>query len=354
MRPKSVGPVGIFLVLSCSISAPGRVMGAVPVNPYSNVVNEVPRWSPDGQRIAFMSNRDGNFEIYVMSIDGSNQSRLTNNIYNDQFPSWSPDGKQIVYSSTATASTFATPSQSAIFVMDSDGTNVRRLTNTSVGEGRAARLFNDSYPVWSPNGEKIAFLSDRARGWREIYLMNPDGSDVTQITFRGATHWNLAWTPDSKRLVFDGRMDGHPYANGSPQWGIYSINASGSRYTWGSGLQPFRNEQTTQAEFDAAFAPDGSKVAFNVVDRGKGQHSDWRGFRLAQYGWVNAAFTVAEGSVRVQAEAAAYSADWSPDGKRLVFVSDRDGTSELYLMDEQGGDVRRLTHSEDVKPASGE
>ena len=82
-----------------------------------------PEWSPDGMRIVFSSARDGNYEIYVMDIDGSNQTRLTNYVNGDQAPKWSPDGSKIIFC-------YWTDNSSGydIVIMNSDGTNRQNLT----------------------------------------------------------------------------------------------------------------------------------------------------------------------------------------------------------------------------------
>ena len=115
------GALGFLAIILTAGAAPAALADNPDNPPYAKTMHEVPRWSPDGRKIVFMTNRDGNFEIYVMDADGRNQKRLTQNVYNDRFPSWSPDGKHIAYSSTATAASFALPSPSAIFVMDADG-----------------------------------------------------------------------------------------------------------------------------------------------------------------------------------------------------------------------------------------
>jgi hypothetical protein len=133
-------------------------------------------WSPDGTEIAFSSDRDGNYEIYVMNADGSDQIRLTNNSANDRFPAWSPDGTEIAFSSDRDG-------DFEIYVMNADGSDQIRLTNNSA---------NDDYPAWSPDGTKITFSSDRD-GNHEIYVMNADGSDQIRLTNNPTLDWFPAW-----------------------------------------------------------------------------------------------------------------------------------------------------------------
>ncbi|NIO48958.1 MAG: DUF5050 domain-containing protein [Candidatus Aminicenantes bacterium] len=120
---------------------------------------EVAKPSLEQTKIAFQSNRDGSWEIYVMNADGSEQKRLTNNHTGGVSPSWSPDGKKIAFQSDR-------DENREIYVMNADGSEQKRLTNNRA---------NDLYPSWSPDGKKIAFFSDRDGNW-EIYVMNADGS----------------------------------------------------------------------------------------------------------------------------------------------------------------------------------
>jgi Tol biopolymer transport system component len=99
-----------------------------------NTYNKSPVWSPDGKKIVFASGRDGNWEIYVMNADGSNQTRLTNHPDVDMQPAWSYDGKQIAFVSTRDGN-------QEIYVINADGSNLLRLTNNDT---------TDSDPVWMP------------------------------------------------------------------------------------------------------------------------------------------------------------------------------------------------------------
>jgi hypothetical protein len=119
-------------------------------------------WAQAG-RIAFISKRDGNWEIYVMNADGSGQTNLTNNPAHDWGPSWSPDGRRIAFYSDRDGNW-------EIYVMNADGSGQTNLTNNPA---------DDWGPSWSPDGRRIAFFSDRD-GNREIYVMNADGSGQIQ------------------------------------------------------------------------------------------------------------------------------------------------------------------------------
>jgi Tol biopolymer transport system component len=157
-----------------------------------------PSYSPDGTQIAFRGDLDlvepsGDEEIYVMNADGTNVRQLTSNGDFDSAPSWSPDGQRILFE-RAPAGTF-TPGTEAqekdIYVMNADGTNVRRLTDSpGLDEG----------PEFSPDGTKIAFSSARD-GQQEIYIMDADGSNPRRLTDNPARDES----PDWQALPFDGR-----------------------------------------------------------------------------------------------------------------------------------------------------
>jgi len=136
------------------------------------------RWSPDGSKIAFYSDRDGNLEIYVMDADGGNPLRLTNDPGMDMDPAWSPDGTKIAFTSNRDG-------DFEIYVMNADGSNLTRLTDHSG---------MDMDVAWSPDGTLIAFASDR-NGNFEIYVMNSDGSNMVQVTFDPSLDFQPSWQP---------------------------------------------------------------------------------------------------------------------------------------------------------------
>ena len=238
-----------------------------------------PSWSPDGKRIAFVSERDGHVhrripwftsEIYVMDANGSNQLNLTNNPHDDRSPSWSPDGKRIVFESDRDNDR---GHNIEIYVMDADGSNQLNLTNN---------LTEDRYPAWSPDGERIAFSARRERHvvhnldiTYEIYVMDADGGNQQRLTDNRNNDWYPEWSPDGKRIAFaaDRKGDG-------AKFDIYVMAADGG------------NQQ---------------KLTNNRV-------------------WDN-------------------SPSWSPNGERIAFVSTRDENSEIYVMDADGGNLQNLTNN---------
>ena len=170
---------------------------------------EVPAWSPDGTRIAFVSSRDNpsGTGIFVMNADGTNLKRLTlNPVYSDSSPAWSPDGTQITFAAVRDGAT-----QHEIYLMNADGTNLRRLTS---GGG-----FNHG-PAWSPDGSRIAFTSHRDGNF-EIYVMDADGGNQRRLTNNPDDDGNPSWSPDGTKMVFWTSRN-HRYGE------IYTMNADGS------------------------------------------------------------------------------------------------------------------------------
>ena len=144
---------------------------------YNESDDKFPSWSPDGTRLTFISDRDGNYEIYVMNADGSDQDRITNNTAADMDPEWSPDGGRIAFVSDRDGN-------EEIYLMNSDGSDQMRLTNNGA---------TDYDPAWSPDGEKIAFTSNRD-GNDEIYTMDSDGSHQTRLTHHPASDVHPIWS----------------------------------------------------------------------------------------------------------------------------------------------------------------
>jgi Tol biopolymer transport system component/formylglycine-generating enzyme required for sulfatase activity len=208
-----------------------------PLSPVQDWLDISPVWSPDGARIAFTSDRDIGWEIYVMNADGTNLQRLTDNDRGEYDPSWSPDGMRIIYGSD----TFGTQ---IIYAMNADGSNVQQLTTTE-------NTSTQSYwsPTLSPDGTRIAFVSG-VNMISEIYVMNVDGTNLQRLTDNDITDQDPAWSPDGTRIAFMSWRDGDNE--------IYVMNADGT------DVQQITANETYESQ--PAWSPDGRHIAF-VSDR---------------------------------------------------------------------------------------
>ncbi len=229
--------------------------------------------------LAYVSNDDGNAEIYAIKANGAGRTRLTTHTAADEDPAWSPDGTRIVFTSERTGNR-------EVFVMNADGSSPTRLTTAAQ---------NDYQPAWSPDGTRIAFVSERD-GNSEIYLMQADGTNPVRLTQHAAAETQPAWSPDGARIVFRSTRDG----NGE----IYVMNADGS------GLG--RLTTSTRDEVDPVWSPDGLSIAFSGLV--------WCYYNHCAY---NLFLINADGSGVAQnpSEIEALQASWSPSNARIAFTN---------------------------------
>jgi Tol biopolymer transport system component len=183
-----------------------------------------PSWSPDGRRIAFRSHRDGNPEIYVMRADGSRQRNLSRSRGADWGPSWAPQGTTVAFNSDRATSQFF-----QLFLSPAGRSAPRRVRT---------RIYVE-YPAWSPDGKRIAFMSPVPYGTEnyEIYVMNLDGSGVRRLTDSPGPDGWPAWSPDGKTIAFSSTRDDCSYSEADdckrsgdigPFHDLYVMNADGS------------------------------------------------------------------------------------------------------------------------------
>jgi len=290
-------------------------------------INEEPTWSPDGSKIAFTSDRSGNYDIYVMNSNGSNVRQLTSSPFatlslvpgnaDDYAPAWSPDGKQIAFVSGRNNLSWSFV-DTDIYIMDQDGQNVVKWKGSQYYSA-------DKFPEWSPDGCCITYASSPypdvvGSGLSDIYMASTDPSlepIITNLTMLEAINSDPSWSPDKNRIVFA--------SVGDESWHIYMMNKNGSDFiqlTFGNGSQ-----------FSPAWSPDGTRIAYTGVIDGRADiyimNAD--GTNIAQL---------------TNGPANSFLPAWSPDSSRIAFVSEmggEDNARNIFVMNADGSNVIQLT-----------
>ncbi len=195
--------------------------------------DKFPAWSPDGTKIAFVSNRNGGFvQIYVMDADGKNPTRLTDGLWETD-PAWSPDGGKIAFTVNPDQIDEWVPH---IAVMDTDGNN--RVTH----ENHAMQ------PSWSPNGGEIAFLSWRDDRKYDIYLIGADRQGLKRVTHDLAFKYYPSFSPDGRRIAYVSSHEGFLH--------IYVVGADGRNRV--------RLTHKHENHGEPAWSPDGRTIAYVI------------------------------------------------------------------------------------------
>lgn len=257
--------------------------------------------------IVFASDRDGNLEIYEMSLDGGNVQRLTHHDAQDIDPTWSPDRSRIAFVSNRDGSF-------GIYVMNADGSDVRRVTPD---EGN----YYDS-PAWSPDGRSLAFISDRT-GSLDVHTVDLNTLELHAVTNDAAEDFDPSWSSNGATILYTSYRDG--YAQ------IYAAAVFEGR-TWPLIAVP-------QADASAsAQAPDG-QLAYVTTETGPaGVYSD---LIIANAAGVTERQLVGVDNAFIK------SPSWSPDGQSLAYVlALMDGSSVIYVVDAQGQSIRQITPSD--------
>jgi len=242
-------------------------------------------------KIAFVSDRDGNAEIYSCNADGSNIRRLTNNAATDDQPAWSPDGSHIAFVSDRTG-------QSEIYIMNADGSNVVR------------RTFSGSYPrnpAWSSDGARIAYSSISNGGGSNISVVGAM-SGSPSVLFEDPHIRALSWSPDGTKLALVSDRFAYDFV-----WDIFTINADGTNLT-----------ALTDDIFDhfdylfPSWSPSGTKIAvmirqeINIGATPAPQYNTQIGVMTSDGNGITAIISGTAPKTRTS---------WSPDGTMIAYTS---------------------------------
>jgi Tol biopolymer transport system component/DNA-binding winged helix-turn-helix (wHTH) protein len=391
----------------------GAPINVVPLTTYPGRESQ-PAFSPDGNQIAFVWSgaKDDNTDVYVRLVDGGNWVRLTDDPGDDVNPVWSPDGRTIAFYRSS-------PDGDGIFLVPALGGAERKLTGVwanrfgfgshtwihwspdgkwlvvsdktsaeepfslfllspETGEKRRvtsppASVVGDCSPAFSPDGQRLAFVRVISALVGDIYFVSVNGGEPKRLTFDGAGVSNLAWTPDGREIVFGSRLGGKnrlyriPVEGGGAEWlaatgseaQYPAFSRDGSRLAWRQNTSDediFRlalksgSENvppvaslivSTALEASPRYSPDGKRIAF--VSNRSGSDEIWV---CGSDGENPIRLTSFRGPL-------AGSPSWSPDGKQIVFDCRPEGNADIYVVSAEGGQPRRLTAdpAEDIVPS---
>jgi eukaryotic-like serine/threonine-protein kinase len=319
-----------------------------------------PAFSPDGQHLAFRSERDGG-GVFVMGASGESVRRLSDRGF-AYHPAWSSDSQEVIY----TEERFRDPRERQIAPHRLWVVNIKTL------EKRLITTKDVVQPQWSPGGHRLAYWAMDESSQRDIFTMTPRGDDIVQVTNDAATDWNPIWSPDGKHLYFVSDRSG-----GMQLWRV-AIDEQTGRTLSAPELVP------TPSAFSQhiSLSRDGKRLSFVNVSLKRNLYRveiDPRrekviGRPVAQTQWARQGVdldlspdgerlvctTVAD----TQEDLAILNRDgsgepqwltddeykdrgpqWSPDGQRIAFYSTRSGSFEIWLINADGTGLRRLTEA---------
>ena len=272
-----------------------------------------------GARIAFISDRDGNQELYVMNADGSNLTRLTETELEETAPAWSPGGDRIAFMSFTQVARRDWLIE--YFVIDADGSGLKRIAETSFFPSGIEPI------KWSPDGSKIALQLGRSA----VHVVNADGNGLAVVALSGESVWEPQWSPDGTTLI--ATTYGPPFADPSTavEQSVVIIDPANatSRVLVDGGFEP-------------ALSPDGDQVA--VLLAVAGEPGLWvvniDGTSLRRLGDSISEFGEPQGT------------SWSPAGDQLGLLIERDDKRSLYTVGLDGSPLDLLSEGLEIVSGS--
>jgi tricorn protease len=337
-----------------------------------------PIFSPDGRSLAFASNRHGSYDVFVVPVRGGRPRRLTSDSANDIPTGWSPDGKHILFTSTRSPSF---PPQSELYSVPVEGGRARRITTAEGREG-----------VYSPRGDRIAYVRGPGAWYRrnyrgssnnDIWLCNADGHNNRQLTTFNGQDGSPMWAPDGRTLFYVSEVfgtanvvkqdmdstgsapvlvtadkNGKPFhtetrvrqarISGNGEWIVYECGAD----LWITSTKPGATPRRLAIE---AYADDKTNPERTVTFTSRAtEYALSRDERYVAFAVHGELFLMPVGSrseVRRLTDHPAndHGIAWSPDSSKIVFISDRNGYEDLYLLEADDPEHPRFTQAHQFK-----
>ena len=257
-------------------------------------------------KIAFVSNRVSDFDIFTLNTDDFSVSQVTIDSGNDTEPVWSLDGKRIAFASNRNGNF-------DIYIMNADGTSVNNLTNNPA---------DDRHPTWSTDGEWIAFATNRD-GNQEIYKIRIDGSEVINLTNNPAEDYQPDWFQERGVIL------------SQDEWIAFTSNRDGNQEIYimtSDGSEPLNLTNNPADDFQPSGSPQGGRIAFSSNRDGNQE--------------IYLMFLDGSEQLNITNNLAdEYEPTWAQDGNWLCYTTNRDGNQELYISRVDGTEQWNLTNN---------
>jgi Tol biopolymer transport system component len=297
---------GLVSLTSTNVAWPQGTRPGASARPVINT--GLPFVSPDGSHIAFVSDRGGATDLFVISSDGTGERQLTRTPEYESPAGWTTDSKHILFS-------VFTNETSTLYAIGLDGPGGKSQQEIGRFSGRS--------PVPSPDGKRVVYM---AGTWTATRLMVSarDGSKPQQITDGSSIAWNTHWSLDGNRLAFTGRPEPRS------ELAIFVLNADGSERRQITHIAP----EEGGAQWPV-WSPDDKQLAVQVNNRAS---------KNSAYIWIVDVATGAAQKLGVHDRAYLdETPSWFPDGKRIAFQSDRTGRMEIWIMNADGSGQTQVT-----------